>query len=146
MTKNVFYALAFMAFFLPAAAQAVEYSRVITDLPLMDSMTEKSDQAVSFDKPDGRILKTSAETNMSPEAVLTFYRSALPALGWELPEDAEPNSFAINYKRKEERLVVAAIPLQGKTIVSFSIIPNAYITDISEAAKKEYIEKNKAKQ
>lgn len=146
MTKNVFFALAFIAFFLPAAAQAVEYSRIITDLPLMEGMTEKTDQGVSFDKPDGRILKTSAEIEMAPDAVLSFYAKALPALGWAVPEGAEINPFALSYQRKDEYLLVTAIPMQAKTVVSFSIIPNAYLVERSEAALKEYVESTKKKQ
>lgn len=147
MVKHIFYALAFLAVFLPATAQAVEYSRVITDLPLMDGMTEKSEQAVTFDKPDGRILKTSAEIAMAPEAVLAFYKNALPALGWTAPEGAEPNPFGLTYQRKGEYLLITAIPLQGSTTsVSFNIIPDAYIAERSEAAMREYMQKSGIKQ
>ena len=47
---------------LPAVA-ASSYSTIIEDLPLMPGMVEKTDDAVIFDKPGGRIVETDTDEN-----------------------------------------------------------------------------------
>ncbi len=59
------------------------YFTEVPDLPLMPGMAEMPDAGVSFDKPEGRIVKVVAQGEGTADEVLRFYRRALPQLGWE---------------------------------------------------------------
>lgn len=55
---------------------------VYEDLPLPASMTEVPGSALTFDSPDGRIVEADAKGRADKAAVLQFYHTALPQLGW----------------------------------------------------------------
>lgn len=101
-----------------ALAADAAYSGVIEDLPLMPGMTESADDAVVFDKPAGRILETSAETDATPAAVEKFYAETLPPLGWQA---AGGNSF----NRDGETLTLDIDEEDGATTVHFSLTPHS---------------------
>lgn len=111
MFKNVLFAVLLLVS-VPAFA-AVEYSTVIDDLPLMTGMAEAAADALVFDDATGRIVDTYAETKAEREAVLAFYDTALPPLGWTKSADA-------SFVRDGERL---RISFEGKNLVRFSITP-----------------------
>lgn len=74
---------------LPAAtignAQADEitaYFADIPDMPLMAGFDEQPDGALSFDKPEGRIVEAEAAGHGTAASVFEFYRLLLPELGW----------------------------------------------------------------
>lgn len=67
----------------PTAAQDVAYSRILNDLPIMPGLAEDPDSLVIFDAPEGRIAEVTLSGNLSPTAVLDYYRSTLPELGWQ---------------------------------------------------------------
>ena len=100
----------------PARAADVTYSTVIEDLPLMSGMIEKTDEAVIFDKPAGRIVETNVETNASIGEVSQFYSETLPSLGW-----ARTN--VGSFIRGDETLIVRIEKTSTKTIVHFSLAP-----------------------
>src|SRR5215472_5335669 len=54
----------------------------VDDLPLMPGLSVLSGQDVVFDAPGGRVVEAWAEGRVSREAVLSFYGSTLPQLGW----------------------------------------------------------------
>jgi len=113
-------AAVFALLLLPAAALA-DYSKVITDLPLMQTMTEDLSKAVAFDTPDGRILETTAETPAQVRQVLGYYGQTLPALGWQL----QKGTFNV-YRRKKEMLVIEVFSKTGADgihQVQFKIAP-----------------------
>lgn len=105
---------------LPAAARA-DYSKVITDLPLMQTMTEDLSRTVAFDTPDGRILETMAETPAQVRQILGYYGQVLPPLGWQL----QKGTFN-TYRRKNEMLVIDVFSKPGANgihQVQFKIAP-----------------------
>ncbi|MDP2205235.1 MAG: hypothetical protein Q8K65_02910 [Alphaproteobacteria bacterium] len=113
-------AAVFALLLLPAAALA-DYSKVITDLPLMQTMTEDLSKMVAFDTPDGRILETTAETPAPFRQVLGYYNHVLPPLGWQL----QKGSYNV-YRRKNEMLVIDVFSKQdekGIQQVQFKIAP-----------------------
>lgn len=113
-------AAVFALLLLPAVALA-DYSKVITDLPLMQTMTEDLSKMVAFDTPDGRILETMAETPAQFRQVLGYYHQVLPPLGWELQKGTHNI-----YRRKNEMLVIDVFSkpgVQGIHQVQFKIAP-----------------------
>jgi hypothetical protein len=120
MLRLLLTAAAFALLLLPAAALA-DYSKVITDLPLMQTMTEDLSKAVAFDTADGRILETTAETPAQIRQVLGYYGQALPPLGWQL----QKGTFN-TYRRKNEMLVIDVFSKPGANgihQVQFKIAP-----------------------
>lgn len=106
--KHLFFALLLFAA-VPAFAET-HYSTVITDLPLMEGMTERADESVTFDDPTGRIVETV--TTRPAGDVAGFYRTALPPLGWR---EVRANV----YRRDGENLTVTLKP----DAVQFKINP-----------------------
>lgn len=110
----------FALVFIPGAAFA-DYSKVITDLPLMETMTEDLSKTVAFDTADGRILETTAETPAQVRQVLGYYGQALPPLGWQLMKGTFNT-----YTRKKEILVIDVFQKPGAAgiqLVQFKIAP-----------------------
>ena len=54
----------------------------IDDLPLMTGLSPLAGQSVVFDAPSGRVVESWARGAVTRAAVLAFYRSTLPQLGW----------------------------------------------------------------
>ncbi|MFN7113898.1 MAG: hypothetical protein ACK4PK_06010 [Alphaproteobacteria bacterium] len=120
MFRMIPIAAVFALLLLPAAAWA-DYSKVITDLPLMKTMTEDLSKMVAFDTPDGRILETTAETPAQFRQVLSYYHQVLPPLGWQLQKGSHNV-----YRRKNEMLIIDVFTKQGEKgihQVQFKIAP-----------------------
>ncbi len=54
----------------------------INDLPLMPGLRALPDDSTVFDAPAGRVVEAWAEGSVAREAVLSFYATTLPQLGW----------------------------------------------------------------
>lgn len=101
--------IAFVALVLGAAmpqAQAAEdlprFFSSIPDLPIMDGLQENEDEAVIFEKSEGRIVTQYAEVaghNMTRTEIFGFYAKTLPHLGWEKIGEGK-------YLRENERLLM----------------------------------------
>lgn len=114
MFRWILMALLLMA--APARAAGTAYSTVIEDLPLMQGMQEKADEAVIFDQPGGRILETQTIVAAPPSAVTDFYAAALPSLGWQATS-------ATTYTRDKETLTLAVERTGGLTAAHFTLTP-----------------------
>ena len=68
--------------FCPSLALAAGFVSTYEDLPLPTALTEVAGSAYSFDSQDGRIMEAEAKGLTDKAAVLGFYQSALPQLGW----------------------------------------------------------------
>jgi hypothetical protein len=90
----------------------------LDDIPLMPGLTERKDLAVSFDKPEGRIVEAYAEGRLTAAAVSKFYASTLPQLGWR---DQGNNRFA----REGEELILNFTTAAKKLTVQFSLSPKS---------------------
>ncbi len=99
------------------APQAVFLSN-LDDIPLMPGLTERKDLAVSFDKPEGRIVEAYAEGSLTSAAVSKFYASTLPQLGWRSQGN---NRFA----REGEELILNFTTAAKKLTVQFSLSPKS---------------------
>lgn len=99
----------------PVAWQAVAggadtvYLADIADLPLAPGLTEQMDEALVFDKPDGRIIEATARGAVTRGSVTGFYRDVLPALGWRLAGQTEGGrSMELMFDREDERITITA--------------------------------------
>lgn len=109
---------------LPASASAAAntppagFLSNLDDIPLMPGLAERKDLAVSFDKPEGRIVEAYAEGSLTPAAVSKFYASTLPQLGWRSQGN---NRFA----REGEELILNFTTAAKKLTVQFSLSPKS---------------------
>ena len=86
---------------LPVLAQA--FLPGTDDIPLMNGLTQVEETA-SFDSPAERMLLVSAQTKLSSQKVLQFYRESLANLGWMEKEKGKfergEDSFSIEISSK----------------------------------------------
>ena len=88
----------------------------LEDIPLMAGLVERKDLAISFDKPEGRIVEAYAEGRLSQAAVAKFYAATLPQLGWKGQGN---NRFA----REGEELHLGFSTRANVLTVQFSLSP-----------------------
>ncbi|MCB9983599.1 MAG: hypothetical protein H6861_08025 [Rhodospirillales bacterium] len=95
----------------------VQFFEALGDVPLMPGLVERTDGAVSFDKPGGRIVESVADLNAVPvDDVAAYYASALPQFGW-LPTAQD------TYIRQGERLELLFETDSGGPVLRISIHP-----------------------
>lgn len=106
----------------PAAA-ADGFVAGIDDLPLMPGLRGLPQDGTVFDAPGGRVVEAWAEGSTSRDAVLAFYRTTLPQLGWTA---LEPGLF----RREGEALRLefpatgpAGAQSAGRLLVRFYLSP-----------------------
>jgi hypothetical protein len=87
------------------------------DVPLMPGLRASAKDVVLFDKPQGRIVETSASGKVSREAVLSFYRESLPQLGWSRADER-------HFLRDGERLSLDFDGKDGNLTVAFTLEPH----------------------
>lgn len=120
MLQRLFIML-FLVFSLPAGAEEPRFFSELSDIPLMPGLFELAEDAVVFDKPEGRIVESAAvsETENMNE-IREFYDSALPQLGWvrvPAPEGAAA------YIRQDEALRLRLETRQGVNVVKLMVSP-----------------------
>ena len=107
-------ALPFAAFSPLTAAE--RFLSVINDLPLMTGLTEIEGSAVTFSKPQGRIVDVAATGKTDKARVLVFYAKTLPQLGWQ-------SSGGATWLRDSERLGLSFRENGDMLVVQFSLAP-----------------------
>ncbi len=101
----------------PVEATVVAYFEELYDVPVFDGLTVLTQQAMSFDKPDGRISQAVAFTdNKSWGEVLSFYKTTLAQMGWK---HAEKGSFT----REAEMLEISHEQEDSGLIIRFLLRP-----------------------
>jgi hypothetical protein len=105
----------------PVGAADPEYLTTVSDLPLPPGLVEDVDAGVSFDKPEGRIVEVLARGSLTKLEVGSFYRAALPGLGWKPLSDDEPGT---RWQRGGEILSVDIVDEGNPLVVRFSIAPD----------------------
>ena len=87
------------------------------DVPLMQGLEEIEDEALLFDKPEGRIIESVALMNeVSEKAALDFYGETLPQFGW-----GEVGSG--KFFRKNEFLEISFREIDGDKFIKIMIKP-----------------------
>lgn len=99
-----------------ATSPPATFLSTLEDVPLMPGLAERKDLAISFDKPEGRIVEAVAEGRMSQAEVARFYATTLPQLGWK---GVGNNRFA----REGEELLLNFSTVPNKLTVRFALSP-----------------------
>ena len=100
----------------PSRAQDGGYVTQVEDLPLMPGLNEIADAGLVFDVPSGRIVEAYAQGPVARQAVLAFYRKALPPLGWR-------TAGGTAFRREGESLKLDFLDGGGALIVRFTLTP-----------------------
>ena len=101
-----------------ASAQTpAPFFEALYDVPVMEGLEELKDQAMLFDKPDGRIASVVAVSERrSPQDIIAFYNQTLPELGWK--------KNALNqYVRGKDQLALSVTRRGSLTIAHFTLTP-----------------------
>jgi len=113
-----FFLLTFLV--IPLQALGQKYLSFVADLPLPPGFVEEVDASLSFNKLEGRIVEAKARGNSSKNAVVSFYNTTLPRLGWKKYN----TSGALNiWLRAGEVLEIVFKEKNNILIVKFSITP-----------------------
>ena len=81
-------------------AQNVRFFDTLYDVPVMEGLVVLPEQAMSYDKPEGRISQSMAYMPQGDwEAISLFYKESLLQMGWEALEQDK-------YSRENELLEI----------------------------------------
>lgn len=123
MKMRVFYILAVLALCFSAgpkggfASENQAYLHYLPDVPLQAGTAELVDEAVLFDKAEGRIIESVVDAGKTPEKqALNYYSEALPPLGWT------PSGRGV-FVRNGEQLTVKWEKVPGGAILRLSLWP-----------------------
>jgi hypothetical protein len=115
--------LIFCAFYIAGAPfafadQSAHFFKSFEDIPLAPGIVEMTEETISFDKPEGRIIESVARIEDTDEnSLIRFYDSALPQLGWK--KMAAPQT----YLRENEILKVEFEAQQGQKFLRITLTP-----------------------
>lgn len=99
------------------AAAPAAFFESLYDIPVMPGLEEFHDQAVLFDKPNGRIASVVAGApNLKPAVVQAFYDDTLIQMGWKKGPQNQ-------YVRGEDRLEMSVERKPPLTVVRFTLSP-----------------------
>ena len=75
-----------VALFLAFPVWAQSFFAGLPDVPLMPGLVELEERALSFDKPEGRILVgvASVDDSLLANQVQAYYAEVLPQFGWRV--------------------------------------------------------------
>ena len=96
--------------------QAQSFLAGIEDVPVMQGLSVVDGAGIEFDSPSGRIAEAYATGNLTPKAVLEFYRATLQQLGWQEVADA-------TFEREGETLQLGFENADGELTVRFRLSP-----------------------
>ena len=100
------------------------YLSLAPDIPLAPGLSEFDGGQLVFDKPEGRIVRVEAErvsAQGATSAVPSFYREALPNLGWRLNIGDKSDDNVLTFQRRGETLLISVRPDR----VVFKLSPSA---------------------
>ncbi len=93
------------------------FFEALYDVPVMPGLEELKDQAMLFDKPDGRIASVTAVSRTKGEAEISrFYADAMPALGWKKINENQ-------YVRGDDLLGIELSLHSPYTVAKFTLSP-----------------------
>jgi len=113
MAKKVFFIMVFgwlLGAGVSAALPRDAYLSLAPDIPLAPGLSEFDGGQLVFDKPEGRIVRVEAESVSAQgaiSAVPSFYREALPNLGWQLNNGDKSDDNVLTFQRGGETLLIS---------------------------------------
>ncbi len=96
--------------------QAQTFLAGFEDVPVMPDLIVVEGAGIDFDAPSGRIAEAYATGNLTPKAVLNFYRATLRQLGWQEVASA-------TFEREGETLRLDFEDSDGELTVRFRLSP-----------------------
>ena len=100
--------------------QAEGFLSCVDHLPLAPGLVEVEEGCLNFDTAAGRVAQAEARGTVPVAAVRRFYRSALPAFGWNLLD-----SEALDATRSGERLKISVEVTEGNEVrVHYALAPS----------------------
>jgi hypothetical protein len=109
-----------LVFAAPVGAETLHapvFFEALYDVPVMPGLEEVKDQAMLFDKPDGRIASVvAASKTLNASDITRFYDESLPQLGWKKTSQNQ-------YVRGSDRLVMDLTKTPPLTVVHFTLAP-----------------------
>ncbi len=112
----VLFALCLLA--VPAYAEKDRFFEALYDVPVMPGLQELPDQAMLFDKPDGRIASVvAASKTVGATDIARFYGETLPQMGWKKMAENQ-------YVRAGDRLSMNIVRKPPLTLVHFTLSPD----------------------
>jgi len=71
-----------------AYAEATRFFKTAQDIPLMAGLVEDTQNSLSYDSPQGRIIESiSILDGVDEHYVRGYYRQALPVFGWQFSSE-----------------------------------------------------------
>jgi hypothetical protein len=107
----------FLLLLAPPPALAQGFVAGTEDVPLMPGLQPVEGSALTFDKPQGRIVEAQAKGALARGAVQRFYAATLPELGWT-PAGADA------WRREGETLRLDFHGPDGALTVGFTLSPH----------------------
>lgn len=98
------------------ATHAAEFVRGTDDLPVAPGLTQRPDDGLVFEVPQGRIVTAYLEGRVGMDDVIAFYTRTLPQLGWQ---PAGPGRFA----RAGEALMIEPLLPGPPTVIRLTVVP-----------------------
>lgn len=93
------------------------FFEALYDVPVMPGLEELKDQAMLFDKPDGRIASVmAASKNLNATEITRFYAESLPQLGWKKTAENQ-------YVRGSDSLKMEVSKKPPLTVIHFTLSP-----------------------
>lgn len=102
--------MVFLALFSNAArSEEPRFFTEMNDIPLMPGLYELPGETMVFDKPEGRIVESSAvaevpATSINANDIKSFYAASLPQLGWVAQSGNAGAGWTDSYVRNGEIL------------------------------------------
>lgn len=101
----------------PVQAGKGQYFEALYDVPVMPGLEELPDQAMLFDKPDGRIASVvAASKTLKAADIQRFYEDTLSQMGWKKNKSNQ-------YVRGADQLSLEFVKRPPMTIVHFTLEP-----------------------
>lgn len=105
-------------------AEEPRFFSALNDIPLMPGLYELTEDAVVFDKPEGRIVESAAVSETQETGkIRNFYAETLPQLGWQPVPPAKNAKTVDTYRKQGETLTVRTETRHELKIVRFSLSP-----------------------
>jgi len=100
-----------------ANATTIPFIRGLYDVPSFSSLYIDEDSIVEFDSLWGSVTEMRGVANINCEEIITFYRNAMPNLGWNIYSDDEGD---ISFVRQGFNLKIVYKDVGSQCAVSFS--------------------------
>lgn len=92
------------------------------DIPLKDGLIELHEQALRFDKPQGRIIDVVAQIqNGTDKDILSYYKQSLPQLGWSAKHTRAQKT--LNFTRGKESLKISIENFENERFLRVLVEP-----------------------